>query len=60
MCFFNNKIVTKPYDIFCIFITYEEDIKNSINHLKDKTIRNPKNIPPYFIKYAIPSKIFPL
>ena len=34
------------------FITYE-DIKNSIKDLKDKTIRTPVNIPPYFIKYAI-------
>ena len=41
------------------FITYE-DIKNSINHLKDKIIRTPENILPYFMKYAIPSIIFPL
>ena len=41
------------------FITYE-DMKNSINHLKYKIIRTPENIPPYFIKYAIPSIIFPL
>ena len=41
------------------FITHE-DMKNSINHLKYKIIRTPENIPPYFIKYAIPSIIFPL
>ena len=43
----------------CFFITCK-DIKNSINHLKDKIIRTPENIPPDFIKYAIPSIIFPL
>ena len=41
------------------FITYV-DINNSINHLNDKIIRTPENIPPYFIKYTIPSIIFPL
>ena len=41
------------------FIAYE-DIKNSINYLKDKIIRTPENIPPYFIKHAISSIIFPL
>ena len=29
-------------------------------NLKYKIIRTPENIPPYFIKYAIPSIIFPL
>ena len=42
-----------------LFITYE-DKKKSINHLKDNIIRTPENIPPYFIKYAIKSIIFPL
>ena len=41
------------------FIAYE-DIKSSINHLKDKIIRTPENIPPYFIKHVIQSIIFPL
>ena len=41
------------------FITYE-DIKHSINLLKDKIIRTPENIPSYFIKYAILSIIFSL
>ena len=41
------------------FISYD-DINNSINHLKDKIIRTPENIPPYFIKHGISSLIFPL
>ena len=41
------------------FITYE-DIISSINHLKDKIIRTPENIPPYYIKHVIQSIIFPL
>ena len=41
------------------FINYE-DIKNSTNHIKRKIIRTQENIPPYIIKYAIPSIIFPL
>ena len=40
------------------FITYE-NIKCSIHHLKDKIIRTPENIPPYFIKHVIQSIIFP-
>ena len=42
------------------FLKTYEDIINSINHLKVKINRTTENIPPYFIKYAIPSITFPL
>ena len=41
------------------FLTYE-DIISSIIHLKEKIIRTPENIPPYYIKHVIQSIIFPI
>ena len=41
-----------------IFITTYKDIEISVNNLKDKIIRTPENILPYFIKFDILSKIF--
>ena len=41
------------------FISYE-DINTSTKHLKDKIIRTPEKTPPYYIKHAIPSLVFPL
>ena len=42
------------------FIISSGDINTSTKHLKDKTIRTPEKTPPYFIKHAIPSLVFPL
>ena len=41
------------------FISNDEIIK-SVNHLKDKIIRTPENIPSYFIKRTIHSLILPI
>ena len=37
-----------------------DDIKNSINHLKDTIIRTPEYTPHSFIKHAISEFLFPL
>ena len=42
------------------FFIIGKDINTSTKHLKDKIIRTPENIPPYFIKHTISSLVFPL
>ena len=42
------------------FFISNNEIVNSINHLKDKVTRTPDNIPLLFIKRTIYSIIFPI
>ena len=42
------------------FFISNDEIVNSINHLTDKIIRTPNNIPSFFIKRTICSIIFPI
>ena len=42
------------------FIISYKDINTPTKQLKDKIISTPENIPPYFVKNAVSSLVFPL
>ena len=56
----NFKLVSKKCLEMKNFFISNDEIVKSVNHLKDKIIRTPENIPSYFIKHTIYSLVFPI
>ena len=56
----NFKLVQKKCLEMKNFFIGNDEIIKSVNHLKDKIIRTPENIPSYFIKRTVHSLVLPI